>query len=59
MVTHHPQWLRTRELVAGGAIGRLRQVQGAFSFFLLDPENIRNDRAAAAARSATSASTRR
>ena len=23
MVTHHPQWLRARELVQGGAIGRL------------------------------------
>jgi predicted dehydrogenase len=43
MVTHNPQWLRTRELVQGGAIGRLRHVQGAFSFFLLDPVNIRND----------------
>jgi predicted dehydrogenase len=43
MVTHHPQWLRARELVRGGAIGRLRQVQSGFSFFLLDPSNIRND----------------
>jgi predicted dehydrogenase len=42
MVTHHPQWLRVRELVAGGAIGRLRQVQAAFSFFNDDPANIRN-----------------
>ncbi len=42
MVTHHPQWLRVRELVQGGAIGRLLQVQGAFSFMLLDPSNIRN-----------------
>ena len=33
MVTHHPQWIRARELVRQGAIGRLRQVQGAFSFF--------------------------
>ena len=43
MVTHHPQWLRTRELVRDGAIGRLRQVQGGFSFFNRDPANIRND----------------
>jgi predicted dehydrogenase len=43
MVVHHPQWLRARELVRGGAIGRLRHVQGAFSFMLLDPTNIRND----------------
>jgi predicted dehydrogenase len=43
MVTHHPQWLRVRELVRGGAIGRLRQVQGGFSYNNRDPENIRND----------------
>ena len=42
MVTHHPQWLRARELVAEGAIGRLMQVQGAFTFFNDDPDNIRN-----------------
>jgi predicted dehydrogenase len=42
MVTHHPQWIRARELVAEGAIGRVRQVQGAFSFNNPDPENIRN-----------------
>ncbi len=42
MVTHHPQWARARELVAGGAIGPLRQVQGGFSFMLRDGGNIRN-----------------
>ncbi len=42
MVTHHPQWLRVRELLAEGAIGRLRQVQGAFTFFNDDPKNVRN-----------------
>jgi predicted dehydrogenase len=43
MVTHHPQWLRARDLVRGGAIGRLRQVQSGFTFMLRDPTNIRND----------------
>jgi predicted dehydrogenase len=43
MVTHHPQWLRTRELVRGGAIGRLAQVQCGFTFMNRDPANIRND----------------
>lgn len=43
MVTHHPQWLRARDLVRDGAIGRLVQVQGAFSFLNRDPKNIRND----------------
>jgi predicted dehydrogenase len=43
MVTHHAQWLRARELVRGGAVGRLRHVQCGFSFMLRDPANIRND----------------
>ena len=43
MVTHHPQWHRVRDLIAGGAIGTLRHVQGAFTFHLLDYGNIRND----------------
>jgi predicted dehydrogenase len=42
MVVHHPQWLRVRELLAEGAVGRLMHVQGAFSFFNDDPRNIRN-----------------
>ena len=42
MVTHHPQWRRVRELLREGAVGRLRHVQGAFSFFNEDPGNIRN-----------------
>lgn len=42
MVTHHPQWIRAKQLVAEGAIGRVQQVQGAFSFYNPDPANIRN-----------------
>jgi len=42
MVVHHPQWIKVRELVAEGAIGRLRYVQGAFSYFNVDPHNMRN-----------------
>lgn len=45
MVVHHPQWHRVRQLLAEGAIGTLRHVQGGFSFFNDDPENIRNDAA--------------
>ncbi|KDB02297.1 oxidoreductase [Defluviimonas sp. 20V17] len=45
MVTHHPQWLRVRELVASHEIGRLVGVQGGFSFYNDDPGNIRNDAA--------------
>jgi predicted dehydrogenase len=42
MVTYHPQWRKVRELIADGAIGRLRHVQGAFSYFNIDPDNMRN-----------------
>jgi predicted dehydrogenase len=42
MVVHHPQWMKVRELIAGGAIGRLRHVQGAFSYFNVDPADMRN-----------------
>jgi predicted dehydrogenase len=42
MVRTHPQWLRTRELIASGRIGSLRSISGFFSYFNTDPKNIRN-----------------
>ena len=42
MVTYHPQWLKVRELVRSGAIGKLRHVQGAFTYYNVDPKNMRN-----------------
>ena len=42
MVRTHPQWLRTRELIAEGRIGELRSIQGFFSYFNINPQNIRN-----------------
>ena len=42
MVRTHPQWLRLRELIASGRIGKLRSIVGFFSYFLRDPANIRN-----------------
>jgi predicted dehydrogenase len=42
MVRTHPQWVRTRELIASGRIGQLRSILGAFSYFNTDPSNIRN-----------------
>lgn len=42
MVIYHPQWIKVRELIAGGAIGRLRQVQGCFTYYNVDPANMRN-----------------
>lgn len=42
MVTYTPVWKKVRSLIADGAIGRLRQVQGAFTYFNRDPANMRN-----------------
>ena len=42
MVTYHPQWLKVRELIHAGAIGRLRHVQGVFTYYNTDPDNMRN-----------------
>jgi predicted dehydrogenase len=42
MVVHHPQWERVRELIGEGRIGKLRHVQGAFSYYNDDLSNIRN-----------------
>jgi D-xylose 1-dehydrogenase (NADP+, D-xylono-1,5-lactone-forming) len=41
MYRHNPQTARLKELVDGGAIGRLRLVRAAFSFPLADAENVR------------------
>ena len=42
MVTYAPVWRKVRELLKQGAIGRLRHVQGAFTYFNRDPGNMRN-----------------
>jgi predicted dehydrogenase len=42
MVTYAPVWLKVRELLASGVIGRLRHVQGSFTYFNRDPGNMRN-----------------
>lgn len=42
MVHYHPQWEKVRELIAGGAAGRLRHVQGVFTYFNTDPGDMRN-----------------
>jgi D-xylose 1-dehydrogenase (NADP+, D-xylono-1,5-lactone-forming) len=41
MYRHNPQTKRLVELIAGGAIGRLRLVRAAFSFPLADATNVR------------------
>lgn len=42
MIRSHPQWLRTRQLIDEGRIGSLRAVMAAFSYYNVDPANIRN-----------------
>jgi predicted dehydrogenase len=42
MIRSYPQWLRLRELLAEGRIGQLRSIAGFFSYFNIDPANIRN-----------------
>ena len=42
MVRHHPQLRRARDLVREGAIGQLRAIQAAFTYFNDDAGNIRN-----------------
>jgi predicted dehydrogenase len=42
MVRTHPQWLRARETVRSGAIGPMRTIVSAFSYYNRDPANVRN-----------------
>ena len=42
MVRHHPQWIKARELVQSGAIGEARAINGQFTFYNVDPKNVRN-----------------
>ncbi len=37
MVTYAPVWRKVRDLLAEGAIGTLKHVQGAFTYFNRDP----------------------
>jgi xylose dehydrogenase (NAD/NADP) len=41
MYRHNPQTAKLVELVSGGAVGRLRLVRAAFSFRLVDADNVR------------------
>ena len=42
MVYYHPQWKKVKELILSGKIGDLRHVQGCFTYFNIDPKNMRN-----------------
>ena len=42
MYRHHPQWQRARKLVRDGHIGDLRTIHAHFSYYNVNPDNIRN-----------------
>ncbi len=42
MVRSSPQWIDTRERVRRGEVGELQLIQGMFSYYNVDPNNIRN-----------------
>ncbi len=42
MYRFHPQWRRAQQIVAEGGIGELRVVHSHFSYWNVDPNNIRN-----------------
>lgn len=42
MYRHHPQWQKTKALVKEGAVGELKTIHSFFSYFNVDPGNIRN-----------------
>jgi predicted dehydrogenase len=42
MVHTHPQWVRAREIISSGRIGKLRSSLGFFSYFNSKPADIRN-----------------
>ena len=43
MVYYHPQWHTVKNLIADGKIGTLKHVQGSFTYYNKDPENMRNN----------------
>jgi predicted dehydrogenase len=42
MVKTHPQWLRAREIIRSGAIGKLQSAMCVFSYFNRDAANVRH-----------------
>lgn len=44
MYRFHPQWQHAKKLVTDGAIGELRSIQSSFSYYNVDPGNIRNQK---------------
>ncbi len=43
MYRFHPQWIMVKSKIAEGVIGEIKAVQSHFSYFNIDPKNIRNN----------------
>jgi predicted dehydrogenase len=44
MYRFHPQWQEAKKIVTGGLIGELKTIQSFFSYYNIDPNNIRNQK---------------
>ena len=42
MVRFHPQWHRAREIVRSGELGDIHAIRAVFSYYNVDPRNVRN-----------------
>lgn len=44
MYRHHPQWIKAKELVENGSIGKVKTILSSFSFYDDDPNSIVNNK---------------
>jgi predicted dehydrogenase len=44
MIRTHPQWVRAKAIADGGELGEVRAISGFFSYYNVDPANVRNVR---------------
>jgi predicted dehydrogenase len=44
MYRHHPQWIKAKELVDNGIIGKVKTIQSSFSFYDDNPNSIVNNK---------------
>ena len=42
MYRFHPQWLKVKSLISEGVIGKVKTINAFFSYYNVDPKNIRN-----------------
>ncbi len=42
MYRFHPQWIKAKEIALSGRIGPIQTIQSFFSYYNMDPENVRN-----------------